>query len=146
MLRPMMLSWLVACAPLGEELDEIEEPAAEPPAAAAVVPNAEAAAPAPSCPVKAGTPPQPLAAPKPADTKANCAAVSRKVAKKVKREFAKRWYLSDEHAKLAVELSCDRLDPQIDDLIVESSSGHGHSLDLDRLRRVATTATMISFA
>jgi hypothetical protein len=139
-LRPLVLSLLVACAPLGEELDAIEEPAAEAPAAVALVPDAHAAAesapePAASCPVKPGKPPKPLAAPTPADSTAKCIAVPRKIAKKAKRELAKRWYVTDEGAKLEVGLTCDRLDPRIDDLIVELSSGHGHSLDLDRLRR-----------
>ncbi len=132
---------LLSCASAGIDLDEPQAPSAPTAAAAATIPDEVSVAPPPTpepvCPVAADDPAAPLPAPPSAADDAACFKVPRRVARRVTREFRRAWTLGQEKATLVVTRSCDRLAPGIAELVVETSNGHGFSLNLHRLRRNA---------
>ncbi|MCB9753663.1 MAG: hypothetical protein H6713_27285 [Myxococcales bacterium] len=51
------------------------------------------------------------------------------------RRVREEWHKEADDSKLVITHGCDRLAETIDELIVERSSGHGHSLYLERIER-----------
>ena len=139
-MRHVTLCLFLGCASTGAEIEELDAPAPGPEPIGAFIPE-EPSAPAeepqevvPSCPVQAGDPPRPLPAPDPPPEHAKCVEIPRKTARWAQARFESAWHLAEETAKLEVARTCDRLGT-IEELIIETSSGHGHSLYLDRIRR-----------
>lgn len=88
--------------------------------------------PAPACdyPVEAPLQLPALVAPE----GAGCHKAPAKIEREVRAELRKGWSLTP-GARLEIRAGCDRLDPRIDGLVLESSGGHGGSLTIAGFER-----------
>jgi hypothetical protein len=84
---------------------------------------------APACTWTAEPPPAAPAVLAPPAT-ASCRKPPAKLQRSLKAEVRKQWHTSHPQARLEIRDGCDRLGPQIDSLVLESSGGHGGSLTL----------------
>ena len=69
------------------------------------------------------------------DNSGACRAPPAKEWRALQAEVRKRWHRSWPKGRLQIDRGCDRQDPRIDSLVLESSGGHGGSLTLASLDR-----------
>lgn len=88
----------------------------------------------PPCPfVLQAQPPLPvLSSP---DPDAACLPHSRRDLRAAKKAFKSRYHKRFDDSRLEIDSRCDQLGTRVDELVMETSSGHGFSLKLDRLTR-----------
>ncbi len=91
--------------------------------------------PAPPPAVCSYTAEPPTLAPEVVAGRGACRAPPAKEWRVLQAEVRKRWHRSWPDGRLQIDRGCDRLDPQITSLVLESSAGHGGSLSLASFAR-----------
>ena len=89
--------------------------------------------PSSKCPVEI-PPALPVVAAPPPPPEGRCAKPPRALARKLEKSVRNSWTITREGARLDVAFDCDAMAPQIRELVIETSSGHGFTLQLDRVR------------
>jgi hypothetical protein len=85
------------------------------------------------CPVEI-PPALPVLAAPPAPAEGRCVKPSRALASKLEKSVRNSWTITQEGARLDVAFDCDAMAPRIRELVIETSNGHGFTLQLDRVR------------
>lgn len=132
------LSTLLSLSLLGCATKASTPPPTPAPAEPSPTPAVSEKTTAPATPACKWTPEPPTPAPAVVAPPASaaCHKPPAKVARSLKAEVKKQWHTSHPKARLEITDGCDRLAPQIDSLVLESSSGHGGSLTLAGFTRL----------
>lgn len=139
LLASMALLLFPACAADSDEMElatpaEVSDEAQDETPAGPETVALDTSATEPPCPLElSAQPPLPvLTAP---DPDAACRSHGRRDLRAAKKALRARYHMRHEDSRLEVDSACDRLEPNIQELVFESSNGHGFSLRLDRLTK-----------